>query len=86
MSIGGRRKHHTSWPDGSEMVEEYEVSSNRLVVRKVRSKSSLGKLSDWQILVGEPEKKEFNPNRDLIASSSKNPEFVLQDTPTHFQW
>uniref|UniRef100_A0A7S2U4T5 Protein DPCD n=1 Tax=Lotharella oceanica TaxID=641309 RepID=A0A7S2U4T5_9EUKA len=86
VTIGGRRKHHTSWEDGSEMVEEYDVSSNRLVLRKMRNKSALGKLSEWRVVLGEPEKKAFNPRSDLIASSTKNPVFIQQDTPTHFMW
>jgi len=68
------------------MVEEYEIGSNRLVLRKVRSKSTLGKISNWRVLVGEPEKQAFDPRKDMISSSSKNPEFLNQDTPTHFQW
>jgi len=86
MVVGGRRKHHTSWEDGSEMVEEYDLACSRLVVRKVRSKSALGKLSDWTFLLGEAEKKAFNPRRDMISANSRNPEFIQQDTATHFQW
>eukprot|EP00467_Chlorarachnion_reptans_P016672 CAMPEP_0114519642 /NCGR_PEP_ID=MMETSP0109-20121206/19125_1 /TAXON_ID=29199 /ORGANISM="Chlorarachnion reptans, Strain CCCM449" /LENGTH=188 /DNA_ID=CAMNT_0001700421 /DNA_START=179 /DNA_END=745 /DNA_ORIENTATION=- len=86
MELAGRRKKHTSWPDGSEMIEEYDIASARLVLRKIRSKSKLGKLSDWKVLLGEAEVKNFDPGRDLIASSNKNPQFIQQDTRTHFQW
>mmetsp|Transcript_15800 Transcript_15800/g.23807 ORF Transcript_15800/g.23807 Transcript_15800/m.23807 type:complete len:201 (+) Transcript_15800:2602-3204(+) len=86
MVVGSRRKHHTSWADGSEMVEEFDIASKRLVLRKIRWKSKLGKLSNWKLLIGEPEKKLFNPMKDLIAKSNSNPEFIQQDTQTHFQW
>mmetsp|Transcript_23661 Transcript_23661/g.37224 ORF Transcript_23661/g.37224 Transcript_23661/m.37224 type:complete len:193 (-) Transcript_23661:246-824(-) len=66
--------------------QEYEVGSNRLVLRKIRTKSKLGKISEWKILLGEPDKKAFNPGKDLIAMSASNPVFLQQDSPTHFQW
>lgn len=67
-------------------VEEFDAVSDKLMLRKVRSKSTLGKLSEWRTVVGEPDSKAFNPDRQLIARSTSNPVFLRQDSPSHFQW
>ena len=47
MSTGGRRKVHYTFPDESEMVEEYDLQTDEMVVRKRCSKTVLGAKSDW---------------------------------------
>lgn len=79
----GRKKIHSSFEDGSEMIEEYDVNTDQLLVRKFREKTSLGQQRDWEFLVGEPVKK-FNPDKDLLAESSQNPIFLRQDTAYSF--
>jgi hypothetical protein len=36
-----------------ELVEEYDLKTDELMVRKRRSKTVLGKDSEWEFLVGE---------------------------------
>merc|ERR1712159_197126 len=43
----GRKKIHTTFPDGAEMVEEYDERTDVLLVRKVRKPKALGGEADW---------------------------------------
>ena len=47
MTSGGRKKMHYTYPDGSEMVDEFDVQTDALLVRKKRRKTMLGALGDW---------------------------------------
>lgn len=82
----GRRKFYTTYPDKSEMVEEYDLATNKLVVRKKRSPTSLGGEGEWIYEIGGPVHNNFNPYRDLIVESSTNPTFIRCDNDTHFIW
>jgi hypothetical protein len=53
------------------MVEEYDVTSDALLLRKLRHKSSLGAWGPWIFEIGEPVAK-FNADKDLILESSNN--------------
>jgi hypothetical protein len=81
----GRRKLHTTFEDQSEMVEEYDISTNKLLVRKTRKPTTLGGEGDWVFEIGG-EVKPFNPINDLFAPSSSNPVVVRSDTSDAFQW
>ena len=69
---GSRRKFHTTYKDGSEMVEEYDLKTNELLVRKNRKPSQLGGEGEWVFELGGEVFKPFNPMRDNLAVSSKN--------------
>ncbi len=72
LIAGDRRKIHTSFPQkGAEMVEEYDVSSDQLVQRKLRLKSHLGNWGEWEFEIGEPVHK-FNPEKEIMSESSNN--------------
>jgi len=71
LIAGDRRKIHTSFGARGEMVEEYDVASDALLLRKLRWKSSLGSWGPWEFEVGEPVSK-FNANNDLMLESSNN--------------
>ncbi|XP_038678022.1 protein DPCD isoform X2 [Scyliorhinus canicula] len=45
----GKKKVHYLFLDGSEMVEEYDVSNDQLIVRKWKRKSQLGSQGHWQV-------------------------------------
>jgi hypothetical protein len=69
---GDRRKIHTSFTEkGAEMVEEYDVHTDVLLLRKLRHKSSLGAWGPWVFEIGEPVAK-FNADKDLFMESSNN--------------
>ena len=60
-----------SCPPLPPQVEEYDVHTDQLLLRKLRHKSSLGAWGPWTFEVGEPVAK-FNPNSDLMLESSNN--------------
>ena len=86
MHTGGRRKVHTTFEDGSELVEEYDLKTDELLVRKRRSKTVLGKDSEWEYLVGEPPRM-FSADTGTLIESGANPSWSRsQDTPQCFVW
>lgn len=55
------------------MVEEYDLQSNQLVVRKFRKPTPFGGEGPWEYEIGNAaDNKVFNPDMDLIAPSSSN--------------
>lgn len=85
LNAGGRRKVHTTFPDGSELVEEYEQNTGELVVRKRRAKSTLGAQQGWTYLYGEPQEWPSSSASGIIESSS-NPVLSRKDTRSALQW
>ena len=69
---GVRRKVHTTFEDGREMVEEYDTVTDELCTRKVRTaKSALGREGTWVYEVGE-EPKALSAETGTIAESGSN--------------
>lgn len=82
----GRRKFHTTYPNGEEMVEEYDLKTDRLVVRKVRRSTTLGGEGTWEYELGGDASlglKPFNPIEDLLAPSSSNVSIARMHSPIH---
>ena len=52
--------------------------------RKWKYPKELGE-SDWVYELGAPVK-VFNPDTDMMAASTSNPEFLRKDTDVLFQW
>jgi hypothetical protein len=67
----GRRKFHTTFEDQSEMVEEFDLNTNKLLIRKTRKAPTLGGEGEWMFEIGA-ESRPFNPVNDQIAPSSSN--------------
>lgn len=82
----GRKKVHTTNPDGSEMVEEYDDKTDVLLLRKTRKPTTLGGEGEWLFEVGQAPEKTFDPHSDMMRPSSSNPIFLRKDTPEQFQW
>jgi hypothetical protein len=82
----GRKKVHTTFPDGSEMVEEFDERTDVLLVRKSRKPTTLGGEGNWEFEVGQAPERAFDPHSDMMRPSSSNPIFLRKDTPEHFQW
>lgn len=82
----GRRKVHTEFEDGSELVEEYDETNGNLIVRRRRRRDELGKVGEWEYLVGDPPRQGFDPTQELIAESPENPLLSRQDTSRDFVW
>eukprot|EP00347_Sterkiella_histriomuscorum_P010679 403375340 len=81
---GGRRKLHYLYPDQTELVEELDVNSNEVLLRKWKRPSEFGE-GQWEFEIGEPQK-QFNPESDLLAPSGENPIFLRKDTEERFEW
>lgn len=87
MKSDGRKKIHTTYPDGSEMVEEFDERTDVLLLRKVRKAAPLGsKEPEWIYEVGQAPEAAFDPHSDIMRASASNPIFLRKDTPEHFQW
>jgi len=85
MTSGSRRKVHYTMPDESEMVEEYDLQTDELLVRKRREKSVLGREGEWVFEVGEAPAR-VTIEGDMLRPSSSNPVFVRKDRPHAFEW
>lgn len=82
----GRKKVHTTHPDGSELVEEYDEKTDVLLLRKSRKSTTFGGEAEWTIEVGQVQEAAFDPHSHVLRASSSNPIFLRKDTPEHFQW
>lgn len=82
----GRKKVHTTNPDGSEVVEEFDERTDVLLARKSRKPKPFGGEAEWVFEVGQAQEKVFDPHTDLMRASNANPIFLRKDTPEHFQW
>merc|ERR1711998_340031 len=85
MTSGARRKVHYTLPDESEFVEEFDLQTDELLVRKRRSKTVLGKEGEWIFEVGEAPAR-VTIDGDMLRESSNNPALVRKDRPHAFEW
>ena len=85
VTSNGRRKCHFTLPDDSEVIEEYDMQTDELVVKKRRGKTVLGALTEWTFEVGEPPARTTIEN-DMLRASSSNPVLVRKDRPHAFEW
>ncbi|XP_064630859.1 protein DPCD-like isoform X2 [Lineus longissimus] len=67
------------------MAEEYDISSQDLVVRKWKKKTTLGGGGAWTFEVGESVGPK-NLDAEGLVESSTNPIFVRKDTRKAYQW
>lgn len=78
--IHGDRKQITSkFTDGSEIVEEYDVITDELLLRKRRSRNPLGGFSEWTVEVGT-DSHSRNLARGVIVEASGSPVVMRQDS------
>eukprot|EP00741_Cyanophora_paradoxa_P005039 tig00000842_g4881.t1 len=81
---GNRRKVQTTYDDGTEMVEEFDLQTDELLLRKIRRPTSVGGQGPWVFEIGEPQR--VSAEVMGIAESSTNPIVVRKDTEKAFQW
>ncbi|RNA17723.1 hypothetical protein BpHYR1_042112 [Brachionus plicatilis] len=83
----GRRKIHYTFPDKTELAEEYNVQTGELLIRKWRKKSTLGATLPWEFEVGQAMENPIQGSETCdIRENSNNPIFTRQDTISSFQW
>ncbi|KAI8846080.1 DPCD protein family-domain-containing protein [Chytridium lagenaria] len=75
----GRKKVHTDFPDGTELVEEYDLTSDDL-------KTILGATTPWTYEVGEPPVAPVMAKTGelVIVESKENPTLTRKDTREEF--
>ncbi|EGD83178.1 hypothetical protein PTSG_03809 [Salpingoeca rosetta] len=87
-AMGGRKQVHYTFPDGTEMVEEYDLAKDNLLIRRWKRKTALGKAGGWEFELGE----DYAPasasssGSAMIQASSSNPVCVRHDTEKAFCW
>jgi len=86
MRSEGRKKIHTTFPDGAEMVEEFDERTDVLMLRKTRKPTTMGGEGEWVFEVGQAPEVAFDPYSHNLRASTSNPVFLRKDTPEHFQW
>ncbi|KAG9390169.1 Protein DPCD [Carpediemonas membranifera] len=84
----GRRKIHSTFDDGTELVEEFDIRSNELVIRKWKKQSVLTTCeADWEYEVGEaPTVTNPLARGPIMRESSSMPKVVRLDQPDYFYW
>mmetsp|Transcript_4843 Transcript_4843/g.9713 ORF Transcript_4843/g.9713 Transcript_4843/m.9713 type:complete len:193 (+) Transcript_4843:201-779(+) len=85
MDVQGRKQVHSTYPDGTETIEEFDKRNGVLLVRRIRRPRPLGGEGEWVYEVGAPPQ-TFDPSSDMLAPSSQNPIFCRKDTKESFQW
>ncbi|KAJ3064603.1 hypothetical protein HDU99_004416 [Rhizoclosmatium hyalinum] len=78
----GRRIIHAIFSDGTEQIEEFDATTEVLLVRKLRKKSVLGKEGPWHYEVGEEPAKEAHAKKfmDEISEAVGAPQVSRRDT------
>ncbi|PHJ17268.1 dpcd family protein [Cystoisospora suis] len=90
ITADGRRKVHTTYPDQSEMIEEYNAHDDTIVMRKFRRPTPLGGEGSWEYLIGAPPSCQATVTDSggnvLLTPSATSPICVMLDTKTAFEW
>ncbi|XP_061423745.1 protein DPCD isoform X2 [Lethenteron reissneri] len=81
---GGRRRIHYSFEDGREMIEEYDVITELLMLRRWRVRSMLGAPWAWETEVGEPGPSPSSV--DTLKESAAAPVCVRGETREELWW
>lgn len=87
-----RRRVHTTYPDQSEMIEEYNLDDDTIALRKFRRSTPFGGQGPWEYLIGAPPCSQVASTiKDrggnlLLTPSSTSPICVMLDTKTAFEW
>lgn len=82
----GRRKIHYTFDDGTEMVEEYDASSNELLLRKTKERGTFGNAKPWAVEVGEVQTSIMLQKDIGIIENSSNPVITRRDKLDIYQW
>lgn len=82
---GGRRQVQTSFPDGSELVEEFDAASGRCLMRKRKAVSTIGRQAEWAWEIGEAPIARVGDSTPMVPSA-ENPAFARSDSGGDFVW
>jgi hypothetical protein len=84
----GRRKVRALFTDGLEVIEEYDVITDDLLLRKSRRPTVTGGEGEWVVEVGTDERasRAFNADLDLLRESSSAPVLSRKDSDTEIEF
>ncbi|OQS01758.1 hypothetical protein ACHHYP_00266 [Achlya hypogyna] len=87
VAAGGRKRVHTTFADGVEMIEEYtKDGSPQLLARRWKAPTALGGDGKWEFEIGEPATDDTR-GRDIgLAPSCTTPVFLCRESPTCWEW
>tara|TARA_B110000285_G_C14917702_1_gene511047 strand:+ start:155 stop:385 length:231 start_codon:yes stop_codon:yes gene_type:complete len=57
---GSRRQIHYLYPDNTEMLEEFDITTNECLLRKWKRSKAFG-TAEWEFEIGQPLESNFNP-------------------------
>jgi len=88
MVVGGKKRIHTTFSDGCEMVEEYDMTTDELVSKRWKEQNAIGKDKGWVFEIGEPPQTTVSNEKDglLLSSASSNPIFLNRDHVDTWEW
>eukprot|EP00767_Chilomastix_cuspidata_P002241 gnl/Chilomastix_cuspidata/2368.p1 GENE.gnl/Chilomastix_cuspidata/2368~~gnl/Chilomastix_cuspidata/2368.p1 ORF type:complete len:194 (-),score=56.31 gnl/Chilomastix_cuspidata/2368:990-1571(-) len=75
----GLKKIHTVFDDTTEVVEEFDLATDTLVVRKWKRPNVLGALGDWEFEVGEDPRGTCRTVTSGLSFSAATPVVVRND-------
>lgn len=83
----GRRIVHSTWTQ-RECIEEYDVKTDDLLIRKWRYQTTLGGWTAWEFEIGEkPRTVLYCGDADVMMSEAgSNPFMSRKDSRSHFVW
>ena len=81
---GGKRRLYYSFGENLEMIEEYDMKTHDIQMRRWKRKGELGEKEEFEI--GEPASATGQNPDAMIMASSSNPVFVRRDNLTEFQF
>jgi protein DPCD len=56
LIVSGKRRLVYAYPDGKEMIEEYDMKTHEILTRKIKKQSTF-KENKWEYEIGEVEDK-----------------------------
>eukprot|EP00920_Eleutheroschizon_duboscqi_P001027 GHVT01002522.1.p1 GENE.GHVT01002522.1~~GHVT01002522.1.p1 ORF type:complete len:201 (+),score=4.14 GHVT01002522.1:1996-2598(+) len=87
---GNRRLILQRFPNGEEVLEEYDIKSNLLLLRKKRQCSTLGDEATWTVEVGETNSGYASMQSQecsfSIVPTTSSPFMIRRDTLECFEW
>ncbi|CAM9541882.1 unnamed protein product [Scytosiphon promiscuus] len=88
FQAGSRYRVQSTFPDGAEMLEEYDTVTERLECRRWRTTKPFGGVTEWEYEIGEPQPTQDTRGAGTAAvlPSSLNPTFHPRDARKAWEW